>query len=755
MNIVLKPNFAAFFLYPAVKITLVFGVIFGFVALLIGLFTGIQSIGFVIIIFLGILLLIFIDLYIKFRKESYELTSEAIIKLSGSIFSDTRTEIAFDKIIAYTEVYPFIKTNLFNTKDIFIESAGTQFSTISLNSLNIEEVNSILISKLDDLLGLKDDVVLNELRPSIRGILIDIAKSLTEIAYTMGIYILFYGGSQIIFKNGNIIGNILLIFGIYLAFWFLGIIFRLARVLITIFTTQYDFNRNSILITSGFLSKTKVYIPNSALTDVKIYQEFWEKTFFLKNFVLSIKNNPSFAVLFYFPKNFELNVNSILKERNRNIQNEVQDYINLKPNVLRYVIDIFIEVLVIALMLVFAYFYPPLFILLVPGVSFIYYVFVQASEVFFTKYFIEGQTVHREYSFISSKYQKINLENITSIKITQNWFDKLLNTCSVIFFSLGASESIKFSYIDYDESLIKKIETLFNYEKIVENSVYLKSEINLENFISSNFLDFTKAIGIALVISSIAFFYLPKILFFIYILILLIFAVSITLNQYFGYKNSFFNIWKDFSYQEYGWWLRIKKITKNEFIKAINILDYPGTKYGEISFNLAGDIYGQNTQSLIDTALSGTDENITVIKYLTNPIEKLEPLKLSIFDKEDSDKVYTDFFKPDFLNSFLRLLPLCIFPPLILVIIYSFFKTKFTSFEIYNTKLVKKSGIFYKSREEISISNIDYIETKKDFTNKLVGNYKIEVYTSGKSQTDMVINDINSDLSFLRIKKSI
>ena len=88
-------------------------------------------------------------------------------------------------------------------------------------------------------------------------------------------------------------------------------------------------------------------------------------------------------------------------------------------------------------------------------------------------------------------------------------------------------------------------------------------------------------------------------------------------------------------------------------------------------------------------------------------------------------------------------------------LIYYYFKTKLTRFEIYKSKIIKFSGIFYKLREEIEVASVDYYETKQDFFNKLIGNFKIEIYTSGKSETDLVVGDIQDTTRIIELLKII
>jgi len=740
-----KPKFTAFFIYPAIVILLI--------SLLIGIFTLILALLFlpqliIIIIFSGFIFLIaytlyLINLYIKFSREEYQLSEGKLRKLSGSIFNSSTTEIDLDKIIAYSECYHFIKSSLFNTKDVFIESEGTQSSTIKLDSLDIDELKNF-INDLDERLGLSNLVKGENIKPSFRGSLIDIVNSGTEFAYTILIFIVFYGGSQFVFQGNAISGSVLFFLLIYLGFSVIGVGYRLTLVLLDIYFTNYTVSEDAISVEKGILSKILIFVPKKSLTDLKSYQEFWEKILKLKLIVLSIKNNPSFAVLKYLPQKYEISFNPTQSKPGSNTDNIISSQFQspelvLKPNVFRFSIDIFLEVIILIGLLLITYFYPPLFILILPGLSFIYYIALQISEVFFTKYKLSYDLVTREFNFLSSKVSKISPENISSVQISQNWIDKVLNTCTITFFSLGGSESIRFSYIDKTEEIIRISEGIIDYEK--EEAFSIDSNINFMNYIISNLPKAISAFIIDTILLIIANVFLPTYLFLISLVFLSFTYLFAAIEDFLGYKNALLNIGRKYIYLESGWWLRKEKITRTKFIKQTEIKKYPFVNSGEIILSIAGSVYADTSQTTFDNLFSGFDQNTIFLKYIDNPESAQSITNKFLFIEETSDGV-EDIFKPDFLNPLIKIGVFAIlFPPLLLAIPYFYLRNYFASFIVVNKKIIRLRGILYKSREEIYFNNIDFFEEKKDFVNKIAGNSKLYIYTSGNSEQDMVIGD--------------
>lgn len=753
MELRIKPKFSAFVLYPiaikslrAIAIGFLLAVLTFFLLLfflLPDLVTVLIIYCFIFILFISLLL---IDGYIRYKKEIYEVFDGKFIKYSGSIFTSSTTEIELDKIIAYKEHYHFIKSTLFNTKDVFIESRGTQLTTIKIDSVDIHLLESF-INDLNARLGLSNVSQKEHLKPSSKGFLILIIRYGQEIGslvfYTMileGI-LLLVGINEVIF-----LVNILLWFpysGIYLT----RIIYALISNLLDLHFTYYLIFDRAILVKKGILSQSFTLIPNKSITDTKSSQEFLEKIFNTKSIVLSIKSNPSFAVLEYLPNNYEIFISSdnsapasgTLSDTKTNlVQNlesiqspgeimQISDQsfsLVLRPDALRFFIDIFLEAALLAVLILITYLLPQLSVITFTFITYLLYkVASQIREVFFTKYSIDSNVVSRDYNFLTSETSKLSSKNISSVDFSENWIDKILNTCTITFYSLGGSESIRFSNINKTQETLNISKSIISYQE--EDSIIINSNLKFSDYLLINppraIVSFI-TIGFLIVIINLFF---PKYTFesYLFLIFAIISYLLISLENFFGYKKALMKIGKRFISVEYGWWQRVQKITRIRLIKQVNIKKYPFVNYGEIFLIVAGG-------SELD------------LKNIFNPEDALSKINKFLYEKEDLDHV--EFvFKPNFMNKLIKFgFFSLLFPPLFITIPYLYLKNYLTTYIVTNNKIISISGVLYRSISEIYFKNIDYYEEKRDFINKSLGNSKLYIYTSGSGEVNIVIQNI-------------
>lgn len=92
-----------------------------------------------------------------------------------------------------------------------------------------------------------------------------------------------------------------------------------------------------------------------------------------------------------------------------------------------------------------------------------------------------------------------------------------------------------------------------------------------------------------------------------------------------------------------------------------------------------------------------------------------------------------------------------IFPLYIAYFVYRIFKIRNEFYEIQNTRMMKFSGIFYKTRETILFEKINFINKNQGFVGKICKNGNIEIFTLASEVRDLVLSDMDNYLEVYRI----
>jgi uncharacterized membrane protein YdbT with pleckstrin-like domain len=772
MNLNFKPSFKAFFglflVYRIAPIFIASIVILPLVIIFAGSLAIFIGLIYIFVFFLYISF-IAVNRYFAYKKELYIIDDIKIIRFSGDLFNDNKTEIFFDKIISFTIAIPFIQNILFKTQTFFIDSAGTQNISIPLIEIPKSAQRDIFAKKLLDNLKINIDSTPDfATKPSMLGVIIESINSVSGLVF--GLLIL------IVFSINN--DFFLFLVGFYFFIIIITLLTGPARTALRIYFTDYYFFKNFIFMKWGILDKFYFYLPDEKFTDFVTNRSIWEKIFGLKNITISAPNNPAIAQLIYLKNSFDLKLikessqeNKVTKTTNASLlspsnnieanqikENEVQENqaitpeLTLRPNPLRYSIDILLEVLIVAGGVVLGILHPPLLVFLLPSISFAFYIASQALEVFFTEYKLNNNSIRREYNFLSTKSAVLSEKNMTSMTITQNPIDKILNTATINFFSLGASESIKISYVDLNTGIL---EFSKNYMSESVNSEKINANFTLLNWTVTLLKRSLSIIGI--LVSAIIFYFIfifdaSLLAQIIFLSLLLIVAIIFALEDFFAYQKSY--IWHNNNYigHNYGWINRTKKIIKRDFIKDFISVEYPIIDNGELIVNVAGDFVEVSQDTSSNYILENLNSKSVKLHafYIPKPQEAIVSI-----DSRYQNSELISVYQPEVTNSMSRYLIVFFLIPFIFpFIIIHYITLKMTYFFFEENKISSKTGIFFKSTVHLLRSNIDFVNLDRNIFNKIFGNGTINIFTAGSSLIEISIFDIREYKDCLKLLES-
>ena len=747
MNLRLKPNFYAFFVFLLLKNIIIGFIILGVVLTIIYFIADINTIVFYgllgLILFASILLLQGIYIYVVYKKTEYIFQKESIICKTGNLFSESVVEIPISKIIAFSEQKPFIEYLLFNSKNILLESAGTQSSSIALIMISEGKANELSVY-LQNLLRISFETKPEVYSPSFRGALVDLASVIWQVISSILIYIVFILFTNNANSSGSPLQLLFWISGFYVVFGVINALYRITLSILNIYFTEYYQYKNSLFLRTGILSKIEVFIPKSSLTDAVETQTLFEKILNLQTVVLSIPNNPTYASLFYVKRNLHIDIkkyNRIDTIQNSSNQPEIISKAEptFRPNPLRFAIDILIEVVILAIFAVLALFYPVLSLFIVPGFAFVLIIFNQMTAVFATKYGISQSEVRRSYNLFTSKTQILSKENITSVKVTRDFFDRILKTATIHFYSFGGSETIQFSYVDYTKELEDFVMDIIDYKE-EERQITIYSKIDTTSFLLNTLIESPGK----LVLFITGLFYILLLsdgrIIAAYFLISAIAYLILLIDTYLGYKNSRLEATKNFCIHTYGKWRQKIKFVKNRFINKSGLLLYPFSNSGQISLLIAGDISQISGQFSLAELLRGSGPNSIKAPYIKESSRFLEQLQTIIYGKSAGDIINVK--KPAYANSIVRA---CIFPPLVLLLPLKLLQIYFTEYRYLENAYCKNSGIFFKTQEFLFKNKIDHTQKYEDFLNKMFKNESLLLYSSGTESVDMIFQNVRGN----------
>ncbi|MGM0608799.1 MAG: PH domain-containing protein [Candidatus Muiribacteriota bacterium] len=759
---------------------------------------------------------------ISYDKEKYYFKDNKIMFKFGGVFDDAERELKIKNITNVRMKYPWLEYKFLNTGTIYIKSAGTNQAEIVLKNIDNVETTFNKIKKLMDENGfqLKEDKLIQKETPDKLGSLFETGF----IPVIPGLIIKFIVLALILnqFTEKYLLISFLLVF---LNFLYNAVYYGLKYYDYSM--REYKLYNGLITFSEGFLTKHEAFIPVENITNTSINQELYEKFLKIHDIIISCKgtNNQIKFKNMHNSDLFHRNLESVLKdyenkepakgqeiEKNHSIEqkstvikksdiksksykteSEDSEKTNnytatLKPNFSAYFFNIlfslfntFLSILILfVLFKTFVWKFLPqnivndvrenitglyiflgfvLFVILAGIVS-------QTITLLKTVYYINKSEIKTKFDFLSSRSQSFYTTKITAVTIKEGIIDRLFNTCSIYFSSVGSMDKITFLHINRYEVnttlLMQKCGMDLKTEKITTKS----PSFTVFNYFCSKV--YATIINIIFIIfaSALTLFIDP-----IFAGLILLFIVSkiitITLT-YYKYDNSKIDFYSDF--------IKLKKgfLSVNEYffsydnIKDTAILKYPFGKKGIIYFNLAGEGGLSNNSDSNEGNKKQVVINNYSMEYISEP-EKIQNMVDKVFLGENielrtetvrngkynfSKRIY--FEQPHPYASIISLIIFSIFffpmfPLLILTIPLTLLHIKKTEYILQEDRIVSKWGIFYTNRLTILYSKIDHLDKNENIFNKMFQTGNIWIYTTGSNNVELAVNNIKNHNKFYKM----
>jgi uncharacterized membrane protein YdbT with pleckstrin-like domain len=404
--------------------------------------------------------------------------------------------------------------------------------------------------------------------------------------------------------------------------------------------------------------------------------------------------------------------------------------------------------------------------------------FLQAK---FTRFYIKKKGMLSHYKFLTAKDIEFSNEKITGLVIKRNFMDYWFNTATFRFYSIGAGSNLDFVNVDYSDDLAAKIQAKTGVAP--KRKVFnIDSEFSFTESLRASFF----FVLVVVIVSLLWLFYAGNFLasqgygFWGAAIPLVLLGVvwgAIYIYQVFYYQRSKLFFYEDVVHFRKGIFFKDFFYVRYDNIKDITTTKYPFSDEGDIRFNIAGEAVVQTQQGKSIQSHSFT------IKYVPNiPLQdelidfillhrpSVEEIKNCLDDssrcatrtiREEIPSVKNPaflailflFFPNAAVSVLILILPqtnnililsavlLALLDVIVLgaVVLY----TKLKKYIIEDNRVVARWGVFYKKQTTVVFGKVDFLNSHKNFLNKILGNGNITVNTIGSSRPELRIKNLN------------
>lgn len=769
---VIKPYKPAFLIWPWIASSIVWLIIYGIAAAVMTFALEQPGIYIFVLYPFHRALSYWLDSK-RYEKASYEFLEQRILTKGGSLFSDYTTELQINKITTVSIILPWLEHKLFGTGHVAIQSAGSGGVEAHLTHVKDPESYENKIKELMQQNGfrLQQKELLQEEQPDPVGILLQIGGG---AFVSILVFLSFLGPSAI----GMLAAGLWFIIPIVVIIA-VGAIIGFIFHYLDLRNRTYQVYDDTIRYYEGFLTKTTSFIPAENLSDAEATQGFLSRLLGLYDVKISCQGANSHVTFLNMKHGDKLrqSIDSItdtsLSKAPKNdtkatkIEKEArkqpvfsQDIATFKMNTGRTIFAAIIGVILAALFLPIGLLFLPLLSI---SIMLFFGAIIAAVQSFIaisaTTYELTKNGVASEYSFLQKNRQDFSSEKLTGIEITQGILDRFFDTVTVSFWSIGSSKNVVFKNVKRTQALMKGV--------FGKAGIYASEEVLSLRPKISLFIFFLRASPL-FILATIATVFFPVYggiaLGCIALLTMVVLIYKLAL-----FKNAYITVSGDSVHHHYGL-LRIKDTyALYDNIKNIRTTSYPISGKGRLALDVAGESVVQtgNNQTLRNNTISmeyipgiaNLDELLDIILNNRPGAKKAKEIMANI-EKYHQDAVMTA--KPSLMqalmlpvislvigagavyittvngtigNTFLPTFAKYYIPFAVLIILYTIIATKRISYAVEPERILRESGILFRTQKSIVFAKVDHFNTDQGMINKMFGTGNILIHTTGSSAT--------------------
>lgn len=714
---------------------------------------------------------------IAFRKERYELYPNHLRCHHGGLVSDELTELDVRNITHVKLRLPWIRHKLFGVGDVFVESAGSGGSEVALNSIQDPERVYDEIQQLMQRNGysLARGEVLHEERPDLIGVVVEciglafgvimgIVIFVAEVVLDEGI-----DPNQAVDAAGQLNGLLAVVFTVIGGLVLLGGLFSLIVHFLDLRRRTYRVFDDVVVYEEGFLTRDNAFIPFENIADANTKRTFVDQILGLYDVQVSCQGSGS-EIKFRRLRRGDALTRAIgrLVEASSARPKPSSERVGAQPDGAP---GLELPEAPGAIAMVppdqawTATLRPDLVRALVgtlPAGLFVIPAVAALIHALATSYRVRGSSVQSAYNFLNTNEREFAYDKITGVVISTSPWDRLFGTCTVRFWSIGASMPLDLAHVKRAQLNLKALLRQAGIPS-TESAPYevparfgplawIQGRLPLAVFVGLLGL----GIGLAGALIETALFALA--------IPLGLALVAWLLYQSALYSRQRLRFFPGHVEGEVGVLWRSSYYARYDNIKKVKVTRYPGGDLGSVQLFVAGEMRvaanqkgGQGDQqsggatipySFTAAFLDGVEGQRRLIDdFLLGRVavapgaQPAEPLPVL---REG---------QPALGNALTRVILFSVvtvvfMPLLLLTVPWTIVAVRRRSYRVEGGRVLALRGVLYTSQSSILFTRIDSLKQGQGPLNKLFGNGAVTLLTAGSSSPDLVLADLPGHKDF-------
>jgi membrane protein YdbS with pleckstrin-like domain len=714
--------------------------------------------------------LVVVSSFVSFRKERYELHPSHVRCSRGGLLSDQTTELDIRNITQVKIRLPWLRYKLFGIGHILIESAGNAHPAVLRFIRRPESVYAALRELMkDNGYALGQERLLHEERPALIGAILDcIGVLVAAPVFIIGIALQFYGPEE----SGDLERNLEKLRELASSPYALIAVLALAVFGVAFFVVRFlDLRRRTyrvyddvVVYEEGFLTRDNAFIPYENIADAETKRTFIDKIFNLYDVHISCQGSSSavkFRRLRHGPALSSAIDDLVVRARQtprpaavtesapENAASATKTPLSwhpespLVPPESAWTAEFRVHparVLVPSMLL----------LPLVPVwiVAMIRSVILLAA----TSYAVRPSSIRHSFRFLNTQEREFTYDKITGLIIKRNPWDRLFNTMTIQFWSIGSGKALEFVHVKANQIDLAALKRQVGIPDPSLQPLTNPAAFGLKAFLAGRLRSLLAVTLLATALFVVTIVIDEPMLSTINYALLAALAIGILL----GFLYSLLYHWRQrLSFHtthveaEQGIFVRRHYFACYRNIKKTVLTRYPCGDVGKLEIFVAGEqeaIRGKSDATAANRKpCSFTSDFLPAIREKLRLIDDILAARVAVEpDTTPAEPFEFIMESPRAVgNSVVKTLLLSLIPPLFVLLPitlpFAILASKRWRYRIESGRVVASWGILYHHQASVLLDRIDSIRHSQGPLNKMFRNGSVNLMTAGSSRPDLVI----------------
>lgn len=709
-----------------------------------------------LIVFLLGTTLAILSTFVAYRKERYELHHGRLIYHQGGLVSDQTTELEVRNITCVKVKLPWLRYKLFRVGNVIVESAGTSRPMVMRAIHDPEAVYREMRDRMKrNGYDLSQRDLLHKESPAVAGIISEcfgiIFAALMISLFALPTILAALRDSGAVINNAWLLTGLGLLVISFLAFIAL-------RVLDLRLRTYQVFN-DVVVYEEGFLTRENAFIPYENIADSNTKCSFFDRILNLFDVQISCQGSGSEIKFRRLRHGVLLStaIERIVLEARRKPKASLRAIhhptdqplkkrsIRAEPDELPHAEMLTADLgmhaprVLLPLMLLLPLF--PIWILAMIQAS-----IRQAS----TRYFIRMGSLRQTYRFLTVNEQEFAYDKITGMIVKRNLWDRLFNTMTIKFWSIGSGKPIEFAHIHRNHLDLSRLMRQVGIPATTSENRELKPTFTPLTWLRAHLYQLAAIPFIMAIIIGVASQTDPAVFYLIALPPLIVACQALHSWLYHRLQKLHFHPHHIEAIQGILATKHFHVRYKN--VKRIMTTRYPGGSEGDLRIFVAGE------EEIIQGTVQRKNQKPTLqqCSFITSMLPDISQNGQLLDDiltaRVDPSPSANPAAPPEVLSSAKRslgpsifatlLLSLVLFPLILLLPItipLAILRIKRWHYQLEQDRVVIRWGLVFPKETSVLLDRVDSIQQNQGPLNKLFKNGNVSIMTAGSSKPDLVI----------------